>query len=335
MYGKVILGGTFETLHEGHRSLLRLALSSGRRVYIGLTSDEFTKRNKKYRCSSFASRKQRLEKFLGKELRRVQIFKLEDIYGPTLGGEFDAIVVSEETRRRAEEINNLRRRRGLKPLQVITLPLLNAEDLKKLSCERIIKGEIDERGDRKKPIILGVGSTNPTKLKGVEKVARKLFKKFKICGVEVPNKIPTQPFDDETVAGAVKRAKFARQKLKADYGVGLESGLFGYEGKYFNCQLCAVYDGEETTIGYSMAFEIPSEIVDEIRNTGRTMNDIFSRLSGVDKIGRKSGALGYLSRGLARRSDMSEQAFLSAMIPRIEPPQNKIQGELQRQNSKK
>ena len=317
MHGKIILGGTFETLHKGHRELLRLALSSGRKVYIGVTSDEFARKNKRYKCSSFAIRKKRLEKFLGRGLRRVEIFKLNDVYGPALGGDFDAIVVSDETRARAEEINRIRRSRGLKALAIISLPVLNASDLKRLSCERIKRGEVDAEGVRKKPLLLAVGSTNPTKLRGVERIARKIFKKFKVLGTEVTSKMPGQPFDDDTVAGAIERAKVAKQKLKGDYGIGLESGLFRSGGKYFNCQVCAVHDGERVTIGYSMAFEIPVRIVKEMRKDGRTMKDVFSQLSGISDIGKKKGALGYLSRGLAERRDMTEQAFLCAMIPRM------------------
>jgi inosine/xanthosine triphosphatase len=317
MYSKVILGGTFETLHAGHRKLLRLALSSGRRVYIGLTSDEFTRRNKKYRCSSFASRKKRLEKFLGKDMQRVEIFKLNDVYGPTIEGDFDAIAVSEETKGRAEEINKLRRSKGLKPLAILAIPLFNSDDLKKLSCERIKKGEVDEMGKVRNPVLLAVGSTNPAKLKGVEKVARKIFKNFKIRGIKVKSKTPGQPFDDETVKGAVNRAKVAKLKLKGDYGVGLESGLFRYEGKYYDCLLCAVYDGETVTIGYSMAFEIPRELAEEIENTSKTMSRLFAEVSGISEVGKKKGAVGYLSKGLAERSQMAEQAFLCAMIPRM------------------
>jgi inosine/xanthosine triphosphatase len=317
MYRKVIVGGTFETLHGGHRELLRLALSSGRRVYIGLTSDEFTIKNKSYGCSPFSSRKRRLERFLGRDLGRVEIFKLNDVYGPTLSGDFDAIVVSEETRGRAEEINKIRRSKGLKPLEIMTLPILNADDLKKLSCERIKRGEVDEMGRRNKPVFLAVGSTNPSKLQGVEQVARKVFKSFRVRGIKVRAMISGQPFDDDTVNGAIHRAEAAKAKLKADYGIGLESGLFRYRRRYFDCQVCAVYDGENVTIGYSMAFEIPSELGREMEKRGKTMSEVFTKLSGIRRIGRKKGAVGYLSRGLAERTDMTKQAFLSAMIPRM------------------
>jgi len=320
MHNRVIVGGTFETLHEGHKKLLRLALSKGRQVYIGLTSDRFARKGKNYGCSAFSSRKKRLERFLGKELARVTIFKIDDAYGPTLREDFDAIVVSEETKGRAEEINRIRRSRGLKPLEIISIPILNAEDLKKISCERIKTGVIDKFGMRRKPVAIALGSTNPTKLKGVEKVAKKLFRKFKLAGIEVTRKVPEQPFEDDTIMGAVERAKAAKQKLKADYGVGLESGLFKFAGRFFDCQWCAVYDGERVTLGFSMGFEVPAELVDEMRRSRSTMNDLFTNLSGVESIGRKKGAIGYLSHGLAERKEMSEQAFLCAMIPRLSAP---------------
>jgi len=317
MHGKVILGGTFETLHEGHRRLLRLALSSGGRIYIGLTSDRFVAKHKKYRCLPFSSRLRKLKKFLGKELGRVEIFKLEDAYGPAVDGDFDAIVVSEETKKKAEEINRIRKSKGLKPLEIITLPILNAEDFKKLSCERIKAGEVNEKGKRTKPVIIAVGSSNPTKLKGIERIARKIFRKFKLVAVEATPRVPKQPFGEDTITGAVQRAKIAKQKGKADYGIGMESGLFRFSGKFFDSQWCAVYDGERVTLGFSMGFEVPGELVQEMRESGKTMSDIFTKLSGIRAIGRSKGAISYLSQGLAERREMSEQAFLCAMIPRL------------------
>lgn len=320
MHEKVILGGTFDTLHEGHRRLLRTALSVGRRVYIGLASDEFVRKNKKHRCSSFSSRLKKLKKFLGRELKRVEIFRLDDVYGPTIDGDFDAIVVSEETRGRAEEINRLRRSKGLKPLDIITIPILQGEDLKKISCERVRRGEISTKGRRRKPVVIVVGSTNPSKLKGVERTASRIFRKFKLIGVEVNPNVPKQPFGEDTIAGAVERATLAR-KVKGDYWVGLESGIFKFGGRFFDCQWCAVDDGERVTLGFSMGFEVDEKLVEEMKK-GRTMSDVFEKLSGIDEIGKKKGAIGYLSKGLAERMEMSEQAFLCAMIPRLSKQAN-------------
>ena len=39
-FSKVCLGGTFDQLHIGHKSLLEMAFSTSNEVIIGLTSDQ-------------------------------------------------------------------------------------------------------------------------------------------------------------------------------------------------------------------------------------------------------------------------------------------------------
>ncbi len=46
-YRKVVVGGTFDRLHLGHKALLRKAFEVGEYVYVGLTSDEMI-RDKPY-----------------------------------------------------------------------------------------------------------------------------------------------------------------------------------------------------------------------------------------------------------------------------------------------
>ncbi|GBC75530.1 hypothetical protein HRbin06_00848 [archaeon HR06] len=60
----------------------------------------------------------------------------------------EAIVVSEETKERAKYLNKLRRERGLKPLKIVVVEMVKAEDGLRISSSRIRRGEIDEEGRR-------------------------------------------------------------------------------------------------------------------------------------------------------------------------------------------
>ncbi len=337
MFGRVVLGGTFEVIHAGHRALLSKAFSIGGRVLIGLTSDGFARRRKDYKIKSFGARKRQLLEFLGENAARAEIVKIEDRFGPAARDEkLDAIVVSAETEKTAREINEARTRKKLKKLEIVVVPIVYAEDLKRLSCERVLSGEIDERGKRLKPLRIALGSTNPNKINGVRAVANRIFpflahqflpggkngpfaacRKLEVEGAKVETRAGRQPFGESTIDGAVERAMRAHKKLRADYGVGLESGLFEFEKKYFDFLWCAVHDGEQTTLGCSMGFEVPRKIVERIRKEKSDMGGIFSEIAGIEKIGEKGGALHFLSRGLARREDMIQQAFLCAMLPRL------------------
>ena len=151
MHANVVLAGTFDILHIGHKKLINHALKISKRLYLGVTSDEFVKQNKNYKCASFEERKNNIIKFLGKRISKVEIVELNDEFGMAQNEKnLQAIVVSDETKFRAEEINEIRKREGLQPLEIISLPIVYAEDSKKISCERIRAGEIDANGKRLK-----------------------------------------------------------------------------------------------------------------------------------------------------------------------------------------
>lgn len=155
-YSIVALGGTFEKLHRGHEALLKKALETGERVVIGLTTDKMVRSTKSHSIASYDERRRGLIRFLKRmgAAERATIVPLDDPYGPTvLDPEIQALVVSTETSARMEEINEIRRSRGLKPLAAIIVNMVLAEDGKPISTTRMIHGEIDHRGRLLKPTI--------------------------------------------------------------------------------------------------------------------------------------------------------------------------------------
>jgi len=149
-YRKVAVGGTFDLLHKGHLYLIRKALEVGDSVIIGLTSDEMLRAYpKNHPVAPFEERKKILLNLLDNigVLERVQIVPLNDPYGPTVtDGEIYALVASYETFSRGDEINAIRRKKGFKPLNLIVIDTVLAEDGLPISTTRIRRGEIDEEG---------------------------------------------------------------------------------------------------------------------------------------------------------------------------------------------
>jgi pantetheine-phosphate adenylyltransferase len=58
----------------------------------------------------------------------------------------EALVVSQETRRTAEKINEKRQKAGLPLLKIITVDMIPAENQAPISTTRIRRGEIDRNG---------------------------------------------------------------------------------------------------------------------------------------------------------------------------------------------
>lgn len=149
-FDEVAVGGTFDSLHRGHKILLRTAFRAGDKVLVGLSRNGFVRRlRKSHRVDPYPRRKRELVRFLRKEgfADRFEVVPLDDPYGPTItDSSVDAVIVSRMTKKTADRINMIRRRRGLKPLPVLSISMVLAEDFEPISSTRIRAGEIDREG---------------------------------------------------------------------------------------------------------------------------------------------------------------------------------------------
>ncbi|HEV2139521.1 MAG TPA: pantetheine-phosphate adenylyltransferase [Nitrososphaerales archaeon] len=148
-YKMVATGGTFDHIHRGHSALLGKSFEVGETVVIGVTSDEFARREGKNPDQSYAERVEKLEDLIHTRFpgRRYKIAKLDEYYGPGIASpEVEAIVVSKETAARVPLANDLRRAKGFPPLEVVVVDYVLADDSKPISSTRIRNGEIDIQG---------------------------------------------------------------------------------------------------------------------------------------------------------------------------------------------
>ncbi|MCL4430015.1 MAG: phosphopantetheine adenylyltransferase [Chloroflexi bacterium] len=149
-FHKVAVGGTFDELHRGHKSLIDKAFEVGDKVVIGLSSDEFvSKMGKPHETASYSERCKELTAYL-KDLGwigRAEIVPLNDPFGLTISGKgLEALVVSKETQKTAEKINEKRQNAGLAPLEIVAVSMVPAENNAPISTTRIRSGEIDRNG---------------------------------------------------------------------------------------------------------------------------------------------------------------------------------------------
>ncbi len=142
---KVVIGGTFDLLHKGHKELISKGLDLGD-LFIGLTSDEMAEKMKKREVEDFESRKRNLESYISECGKKAEIRKIEDIYGFAVEEDLDCIIVSPETENNAVLINQKKKEKGKNLMEVIKIDFILAEDGKLVSSTRVFNGEIDREG---------------------------------------------------------------------------------------------------------------------------------------------------------------------------------------------
>ena len=147
----VATGGTFDELHVGHTALLAKAFEVGKKVIIGVSSDDFAASRGKNLNHNFEIRVANLRNLIKKEFGEVnyEIAKLDSDFGPAVTtGDVEALVTSTETQIKGKVLNEMRAKFGAKPVSIITVELVKAEDGSKISSTRIRTGEIDRQGRR-------------------------------------------------------------------------------------------------------------------------------------------------------------------------------------------
>jgi inosine/xanthosine triphosphatase len=167
---------------------------------------------------------------------------------------------------------------------------------------------------------IAVGSKNPLKLDAVKNVARRVFGPVQVEGVEVNSGVSHNPLSDsETIAGAVTRAKAAREKSGADLGVGIEGGITEVDGNFYTCVWCAVDTGGELLTGGGVHIPVPPKVLRMITRDQMEMGAAMDRLTSIEDTKRKMGFEGIITKGLISRQDSFETVVGYALAKLISP----------------
>ena len=172
-------------------------------------------------------------------------------------------------------------------------------------------------------LVVAVGSENPVKVTAVRAVFSRIFSAVNVFAVKVNSGVPPQPFNEDTVRGAVNRAKEALRRCHADFGVGIEAGLFSMPKAklrtgFVDVQWCAIADSEgRISLGCGPGFEHPPAVIERVLREGVEIERAFEALTGEKNIGERAGAVGFLSKNLTNRREITEMCVLMALIPML------------------
>jgi inosine/xanthosine triphosphatase len=326
---RIVLGGTFDKLHKGHKALFQRAfeLVGQGHIIVGLTSDVMAQMNRERMVRPYDERKLELQKYLkplinGTPNTSYEIIEIDEVFNKAITQDIiaDVLVLSEGRKLVGEQTNEHRKKHGKSELKLEVVPYVMAQDGLPIKATRVNNGEVDLDGNLLGTVKIAVGTNNDVKVRAVENVFNKVFESIDLVPLSVTSGVAEQPWDDDTIRGAKQRADNAiKQTPEAHFGVGIEAGLLWNDvgNKYLDVQYCAIQDrGGRVTMGHGSGFYYPNEVLEGVK-AGRTVGQVMSEVTGIENIGKKQGAIGYLSKELLTREQLTEQAVLMAIVPRL------------------
>jgi len=151
-YCHVVLGGTFDHFHSGHKRILDFAFHYGTHVTIGIVGKTVLKEKQLPTIlETYSIRKDSVMSYVSLNAwnKKCTIIELKDIYGPAVtDAKFEAIIVTRETKPNAIKINEGRVENGMSPLKILEIPFMKGSDNKIIRSTRVRYGLINRDGER-------------------------------------------------------------------------------------------------------------------------------------------------------------------------------------------
>ncbi|MBM7649658.1 inosine/xanthosine triphosphatase [Bacillus ectoiniformans] len=150
-----------------------------------------------------------------------------------------------------------------------------------------------------------IGSKNQPKMQAVISGFQRTGIETEVISCSVPSGVSEQPFsDEETITGAVNRAKRALDLENGDLGVGLEGGVVKTPHGLFLCNWGALFEKEKPPIIAGGARILLPDEVAELLLQGEELGPVMDRYTKRQQIRQKEGAIGVFTNGLVTREEM-------------------------------
>jgi inosine/xanthosine triphosphatase len=147
-----------------------------------------------------------------------------------------------------------------------------------------------------------IGSNNPAKIEAVKAAFGEGHEFFPF---DAPSEVSNMPFsDEETIQGAINRARNALKIGEGDFGIGLEGGVQETSyGLFLSNWGALALKGQPPLIAGGARIILPEEIAIRLRN-GEELGPVMDDYTNQQNIRKKEGAVGVFTNGQINRAEM-------------------------------
>ncbi|MBS1871769.1 MAG: DUF84 family protein [Acidobacteria bacterium] len=163
---------------------------------------------------------------------------------------------------------------------------------------------------------VAAGTMNAGKLKGAERAVRAYWPEARFEGRAVPHGTEAQPMGrEQTVEGAIARARLARRMAGAEVGLGIEGGAVETgHGMLVELWAAAVGEDDRAHVGAGPAVLLPEAVADQVR-AGRELGPVVDAWWGLSGQKQAGGVIALLTGGEVTRIEVCRAAVLCALAP--------------------
>jgi len=153
---------------------------------------------------------------------------------------------------------------------------------------------------------IAIGSTNPVKIQAVKNAISN--ENIRVITCSALSGVRSQPLsDEETLQGAINRAKDCLAKTESPLAIGLEAGVVLLQHQVYLCHWGAIIDRNQNTyFTNGPLILLPAEYRKELWE-GQDLDDIMHRFTGIDSLGAKEGAIGVFTQDRLNREQVLTQ----------------------------
>lgn len=150
---------------------------------------------------------------------------------------------------------------------------------------------------------IAIGSTNRIKIQAVKSALNNESIKFIPC-LALSGVRPQPLSDEETLQGAINRAKDALKKTESKVAIGLEGGVVFLQDQVYLCHWGAIVDlNQNTYFSNGPLILLPSAYRERLLE-GKNLDDIMHESTGIENLGAKEGAIGVFTQNYLNREQV-------------------------------